>query len=166
MAGNPAITDSEMARPLSVTTLVTASTAAAISVGMPPLSTKNAMTAVCPANIAAHSPRPHSSVPQNFQTLGTGGGAGASGSGGCSGLMVSIQLVLFCPRHDREIIGHGALSRQGKVPPFLRIVHKALLRHGRDQFVPPVALHRRDRRRRGVTLMVGAVIAGAHVDAA
>src|SRR5258707_7579013 len=68
-------------------------------------------------------------------------------------------------RRDREIIGGPARAGQRRVPPLLRIVHKTLLRHGRNQQVTPSALVRCDRSRPGVGLEVGAVIAGTHVDA-
>src|SRR6266478_6629366 len=69
------------------------------------------------------------------------------------------------PRCDREIIGCSARARQRKVPPLLPIVHKTLLRHGRNQQVPPSALLWCDRSRPGMRLDVGTIIAGAHIDA-
>src|SRR5215468_11018087 len=69
-------------------------------------------------------------------------------------------------RGDREIIGRTIGARQRKMPPFPRVVHETLLGHGSDQFLPPAALLRGDRSRARVSLEVGAVVAGAHVDAA
>src|SRR5580693_4039734 len=69
-------------------------------------------------------------------------------------------------RGDREIIGRPARARQRKVPPLLRIVHKALPAHGGHQQVAPAPLRRRDGDRRGVRLDVETIIAGAHIDTA
>jgi hypothetical protein len=51
------------------------------------------------------------------------------------------------------------------MPPFLRIVHKALTCHDGHQFVAPTSLAGRDRARGRVRLDVRAVVAGPHVDA-
>src|ERR1700679_4102283 len=78
----------------------------------------------------------------------------------------------FTPTHsmpargDREIIGRPARARQRKVPPLLRIVHKALPAHGGHQQVTPAPLRRRDGYRRRVRLDVETIIAGAHIDTA
>src|SRR5258708_28386580 len=69
------------------------------------------------------------------------------------------------PRYNREIIRGPAGARQRKMPPLLRIVHKTLLGHHGNQQITPPTLLRRDGRRRRVRLEVGAVVAGAHIDA-
>ena len=64
-AGNPKITESEMVSPPPMTRI-----ASAMSSDPPCRSTKKAITATWPRNIAAKMNRPHSVVPQNFQTRG------------------------------------------------------------------------------------------------
>src|SRR2546427_9729660 len=79
-----------------------------------------------------------------------------------------IQIPAACSlatRCDREIIRGAARARPRKVPPFLRVINKALPRHRSNQPVPPAPLARRDGFRGRMRPRVGTIVTGSHVDA-